>query len=245
MEGKVIIVTGGARGIGAATAYLLAENGAKVIITDLLEEEGQATADKIGGIFYRHDVTKEDDWKKIVASTIKMYGRLDGLVNNAGIATGAPGTPIELETLENFERSLKVNLSGVFLGLKSVVGAMKNSGGGSIVNVASVTGMSGFPNVSGYGASKWGVRGLTKIAATEFGAHKIRVNAISPGATGTPMNEGHVQFGEGNFPIVPLGRIAEPQETAQAIYFLISDASSYISGADLAVDGGWMAQPRM
>jgi len=240
---KVVIVTGGARGIGAATAARLARDGAKVVITDLLDQEGAETAARIGGIFFHHDVTSEDDWRRVVDATVQQYGRVDGLVNNAGIATGAPGTPIEDETLERFERSLKVNLSGVFLGLKSVVGPMKAAGGGAIVNVASVTGMSGFAGVSGYGASKWGVRGLTKIAATEFGPYRIRVNAISPGATSTPMNAGQVPLGEGNFPLVPLGRVAMPEEIAEAVFFLISDAASYLTGADIAVDGGWMARP--
>ncbi|WP_433521419.1 glucose 1-dehydrogenase [Nocardia pseudovaccinii] len=243
LQGKVVIVTGGARGIGAATAARMARDGAKVVITDLLDDEGTKTAIQIGGDFLHHDVTSEDDWQRVVDTTVERYGRLDGLVNNAGIATGAPGTPIENETLDSFERSLKVNLSGVFLGLRTVVGPMKATGGGSIVNVASVTGLSGFPGVSGYGASKWGVRGLTKIAATEFGPHRIRVNAVNPGATLTPMNEGHVQLGEGNFPPAPLGRIAVPEEIAEAVSFLISDAASYTTGVDITVDGGWTARP--
>ncbi|MBP2329464.1 3alpha(or 20beta)-hydroxysteroid dehydrogenase [Kibdelosporangium banguiense] len=200
LQDKVVIVTGGARGIGAATAARMARDGAQVVVTDLLDEQGTKTAADIDGLFLHHDVTSEDDWKSVVDATVERYGRVDGLVNNAGIATGAPGTPIENETLESFERSLKVNLSGVFLGLKTVIEPMKATGGGSIVNVASVPGLSGFPGVSGYGASKWGVRGLTKIAATEFGPHKVRVNAVNPGATLTPMNECHVQPGEGNFP---------------------------------------------
>ncbi|MFI6376914.1 glucose 1-dehydrogenase [Streptomyces sp. NPDC050546] len=243
-QDKVVIVTGGARGIGAAAAARMADDGAKVVITDLLDEPGAKTAADIGGLFLHHDVTSEDDWQRVVDTVIERYGRVDGLVNNAGIATGAPGTPIEDETLESFERSLKVNLSGVFLGLRAVVGPMKAAGGGSIVNVASVTGLSGFPGVSGYGASKWGVRGLTKIAASEFGTHRIRVNAVNPGATLTPMNEGQVPTGEGNFPMAPLGRIGAPQEIAEAVSFLISDASSYTSGADITVDGGWMAGPK-
>ncbi|MFE2938585.1 glucose 1-dehydrogenase [Streptomyces sp. NPDC059255] len=243
LQDKVVIVTGGARGIGAATAARLAKDGAKVVITDLLDEQGTKTAAELGGLFLHHDVTSEDDWQRVVDATVEHFGRLDGLVNNAGIATGAPGTPIENETVESFERSLKVNLTGVFIGLRTVVGPMKAAGGGSIVNIASVTGLSGFPGVSGYGASKWGVRGLTKIAAAEFGTHRIRVNAVNPGATLTPMNEGQVPVGEGNFPPAPLARIGAPEEIAEAVSFLISDAASYTTGADITVDGGWTARP--
>ncbi|MBP2329438.1 3alpha(or 20beta)-hydroxysteroid dehydrogenase [Kibdelosporangium banguiense] len=243
LQDKVVIVTGGARGIGAAAAARMARDGAQVVVTDLLSEEGEKTAIEIEGVFLQHDVTSEDDWQSVVAATVERYGRVDGLVNNAGVATGSP---IESETLEQFERVLKINLTGVFLGLRAVIEPMKAAGGGSIVNIASITGLIGLPGVSGYGASKWGVRGLTKIAATELGQHRIRVNAVNPGVIYTPMTiERDAQLGEGNFPLAPLGRIGVPEEIGEAVSFLISDAASYTTGAEITVDGGWTSGQTM
>jgi 3alpha(or 20beta)-hydroxysteroid dehydrogenase len=237
LQDKVVIVTGGARGIGAAAAARMARDGAKVVVTDLLDEEGEKTAAEIDGVFLQHDVTSQDDWRGVVQATIERYGRVDGLVNNAGVATGAL---LENETLEQFEHVLKVNLVGVFLGLRSVIEPMKAAGGGSIVNIASTAGLTGLPGVSGYGASKWGVRGLTKIAATELGRQRIRVNAVNPGAIYTQITiERGMQPGEGNFPFAATGRIGAPEEVGEAVSFLISDAASYITGADITIDGGW------
>jgi 3alpha(or 20beta)-hydroxysteroid dehydrogenase len=236
---KVVIVTGGTSGLGAAAAARMARDGARVVVTDLRDEEGEKTAADIGGVFLHHDVTSEDDWQVVVDATVERYGRVDGLVNNAGVGSWSL---IENETLEQFEQVLKVNLTGVFLGLKAVIAPMKAAGGGSIVNIGSAAGLTGHPLSSGYGASKWGVRGLTKIAAVELGQHRIRVNSVAPGLVYTPMTAAHgARLGEGNFPLAPMGRIGEPVEVGEVVSFLISDASSYMTGAEIAVDGGWTA----
>ncbi|WP_067168761.1 glucose 1-dehydrogenase [Microtetraspora niveoalba] len=240
LQDKVVIVTGGARGIGAAAATRMARDGAKVVITDVLEEDGRGTAESLGGLFVPHDVTSEAGWASVVDTATRTYGRIDGLVNNAGISSNQL---IEDESLEHFERVLKVNLTGVFLGLKAVVGPMRAAGGGSIVNISSAAGLTALPFTSGYGASKWGVRGLTKIASVELGRHRIRVNSVHPGMTYTPMTTKNdvAHLGEGMFPLSALGRVGVPEEIAEAISFLISDDSSYVTGAELAVDGGWTA----
>ncbi|MFB4275074.1 glucose 1-dehydrogenase [Nonomuraea sp. MTCD27] len=239
LDGKVVIITGGARGMGAATARRCAAAGARVVLTDVLVEEGTATAKELDARFIAHDVTSQDAWAAVVAETVEEYGRLDGLVNNAGIATMLT---IEQQPLEEFERVLQVNLVGTFLGLKAVVGPMRRSGGGAVVNLSSVAGLFALPATGGYGASKWGVRGLTKIAALEFGRDRIRVNSVHPGMIVTPMTQslGAVS-GEGTFSLAPAGRWGEPEEVAAAIVFLLSDAASYVTGAELAIDGGWTA----
>lgn len=239
LEDKVVIVTGGARGLGAAAAARMAGDGARIVVTDLLEEAGAATAEELGGLFVRHDVTDPDGWRAVTGAALDRYGRIDGLVNNAGIASNSL---LENETLEYFERVVKINLTGVFLGLKAVIEPMKAAGGGSIVNISSAAGLTALPLTSGYGASKWGVRGLTKIAAVELGRYRIRVNSVHPGMTYTPMTAEHgAELGEGNFPLAALGRVGEAEEIGEAVSFLISDAARYVTGAELAVDGGWTA----
>lgn len=238
LDGKVVIITGGARGMGAATARRCVAAGARVVITDVLAEEGAATAKELGCRFLAHDVTEADGWASVVATVLEEHGRIDGLVNNAGVSTVAF---LEEQSAEDFERAIKVNLVGPFLGVKAVIEPMRAGGGGSIVNLSSVAGLSALPATGGYGASKWGVRGLTKIAAIELGP-RIRVNSVHPGMIVTPMTQQHgAVSGEGAFPLVAAGRCGEPEEVAQAVVFLLSDAASYMTGAELAVDGGWTA----
>lgn len=239
LQGKVVIVTGGSGGLGTATAACMAREGASVVVTGRDSEEGEKAAAEVGGLYLRHDVTSEDDWKAVVDATVGRYGRLDGLVNNAGIDAWSL---IEHESLEHFEEVLRVNLTGIFLGLKAVITPMRAAGGGSIVNIGSATGLSGHPLTSGYGVSKWGARGLTKIAAVELGRYRIRVNSVHPGLMYTPMTAARgVKQGEGNFPLSPLGRVGLPSEVGAAVSFLISDAAAYTTGADISVDGGWTA----
>ncbi|GAB2861895.1 hypothetical protein GCM10022221_72070 [Actinocorallia aurea] len=169
------------------------------------------------------------------------FGGLDGLVNNAGIATGVP---LADESVERFRTILDVNLTGVFIGMKTAVPAFRARGGGSIVNISSAAGLMGLALTAGNGASKGGVRGLSKIGAVELGTERIRVNSVHPGMTYTPMTaQTGIQQGEGNYPNTPMGRVGEAEEIAAAVVFLLSDAASYITGAELAVDGGWTAGP--
>ncbi|MCX4728740.1 SDR family oxidoreductase [Streptomyces sp. NPDC090052] len=243
LTGKTVIITGGARGLGAEAARQAVDAGAQVVITDVLDEEGAATAAELGSQarFLHHDVTSEEDWARVVAFATAEFGGVDGLVNNAGISTGAY---LETESVENFRRVLDINLTGVFIGIKSVIPAMKASGSGSIVNISSAAGLMGLALTAGYGASKWGVRGLTKIGAVELGTERIRVNSVHPGMTYTPMTASvGIQQGEGNYPNTPMGRVGEPPEIAGAVVFLLSDAASYVTGAELAVDGGWTTGP--
>jgi NAD(P)-dependent dehydrogenase (short-subunit alcohol dehydrogenase family) len=256
MKGKVALVTGGASGIGAATAALLADEGAKVVVTDVdaSGERVAAHARQRGGeaLFMRQDVAEEDAWRAAVARTIDVFGQLDVLVNNAGISDARPLTEM---TLDEWHRVLAVNLDGVFLGLKHGILAMRRSGGGSIVNVSSVAGLVGTPGAAAYSASKGGVRSLTKTAALECAKDKIRVNSIHPGGVKTPLWQrsewwgGFVQQTGGVEAAwktlggaAPLGRMADAEEIARAIAWLASDEASYVTGAELAADGGYTAQ---
>ncbi|GAB2825601.1 MULTISPECIES: glucose 1-dehydrogenase [Streptomyces] len=243
LTGKTVLVTGAARGIGVEVARQAVAAGANVVIADLLEEEGQETAAKLGdrARFVRLDVTSEAGWQAAVDFATAEFGGLDGLVNNAGIATG---TLMEAESVEHFRRVLDINLTGVFIGMKTAVPALRTRGAGSIVNISSAAGLIGLALTAGYGASKWGVRGLTKLAAVELGTSKIRVNSVHPGMTYTPMtSETGIQSGDGNYPNTPMGRVGQPEEIAAAVVFLLSDVASYMTGAELAVDGGWTAGP--
>ncbi|GEB53470.1 MULTISPECIES: SDR family oxidoreductase [Streptomyces] len=243
LTGKTVLITGGARGIGAETARQAVAGGARVVVTDVLEDEGRALAAELGDAarFIRHDVTSEEDWQRAADLATSEFGSLDGLVNNAGISTGAP---LETISAEFFRKVLDINLTGVFIGLKTAVPAMRRAGGGSIVNISSAAGLMGLALTGGYGASKWGVRGLTKIGAVELGTDRIRVNSVHPGMTYTPMTaQVGIQQGEGNYPNTPMARVGEPPEIAAAVCFLLSDAAAYVTGAELAVDGGWTAGP--
>ncbi|NUU26160.1 MAG: glucose 1-dehydrogenase [Streptomycetaceae bacterium] len=241
LDGKVAVITGAARGQGEAEARLFVARGAKVVLTDLLEEEGEKVAADLGdnARFVRHDVSSPEDWARVVATALDAFGRIDVLVNNAAIYWTKP---FEHETVEGLDRIFKVNFQGVFLGMQAVLPAMKAQRSGSIVNISSQSGLEGLPSHAAYGATKWAVRGLSKTVALEVGEYGVRVNAVYPGVIDTPMiAKVGVERGEGKFPAVPLRRVAAPEEVAEAVAFLASDASSYMTGSELVVDGGMMA----
>ena len=235
LEGKVAIVTGAARGQGEAEARLFAAEGASVVMTDVLEDQLVAVAKELGdhAIPLRHDVANEDDWAAVVNTATSEFGKVDVLVNNAAIHHIIP---IENETREAFERILQVNLIGTFLGMQAVLDPMRANGGGSIVNISSLAGIRGFYGHGAYGASKWGVTGLTKTAAIEFGPSDIRVNSIHPGTIDTAMLPGGPTAGR--FDTHPIGRVGEPREVAELALFRASDASAYITGTEMVIDGG-------
>jgi 3alpha(or 20beta)-hydroxysteroid dehydrogenase len=236
LDGKVALISGAARGQGAAEARLFAAEGARVVLGDILDEEGAAVAAEIGAAArYVHlDVTDEAQWAAAVAAAEEAFGPVTVLVNNAGILHfGA----LHKTSLEDFERVMRINVTGVFLGMKSVTASMAGAGGGSIVNVSSTAGLVGLPFVGAYVASKWAVRGLSKTAAIDLGHKGIRVNSIHPGGIDTPMVAGtppDAPF----YKRLPVPRMGAPEEVAAAVLFLASDESSYIAGAELAIDGG-------
>jgi 3alpha(or 20beta)-hydroxysteroid dehydrogenase len=235
LRGRVALVTGAAspRGQGAAHARALAGAGATVVITDVADEAGEATAAALGaGVAYRHlDVTSAEGWAEVVDGMVARHGGLDVLVNNAGVwlARGL------LETSpEDYRRVVEVNQTAVFLGMRAVAPALRARGGGSIVNISSAAGLRGARQPLAYAASKWAVRGMTKAAAFELAPLGIRVNSIHPGVIDTPMIEGgHDELAAG----VPMGRLGRPEEVAELVLFLATDASAYVSGAEIAVDG--------
>ncbi|MBL4868959.1 MAG: glucose 1-dehydrogenase [Pseudomonadales bacterium] len=240
LEGKVAIVTGGARGQGAAEAELFIKQGAKVVITDVLEKEGKELAAKLGKdvLFLQQDVTEEESWVSVVKMTEEHFGKVDILINNAGIIRMAP---LAMTSLDDYMAVINVNQVGVFLGMKSVVAAMTKAGGGSIVNISSIDGLTGMSMATAYVASKFAVRGMTKVAALELGQFGIRVNSIHPGGVATPMLEipGLEIDPENNmFNNVPLGRIGQPEDIANLASYLASDESSYSTGSEFVVDGG-------
>lgn len=241
LKGKVAIVTGAARGMGAATVRLFMAEGATVVITDRDAAAGQALAQELGADFIEHDVSNEASWERVVADTLARHGRIDALVNNAGVVSFGVIDGIEPS---EFDRVYSVNVKGPLLGMKHVGRAMRAAGAGSIVNISSVDGVRGVNAVALYSSSKWAVRGLTKSAALEFGPAGVRVNSVHPGGIDTDMGNPQRQTGEErnqNYSRVPLQRIGEPDEVAQASLFLCSNESSYITGAELMVDGGWAA----
>lgn len=243
LEGKTAIITGAARGQGEAEARLFAELGGRVLMADVLDEPGGRVAEEIGeAARYVHlDVTDENGWEKAVGAAVDTFGGVDVLINNAGVFRSMP---LADESAENFERTLRINLVGPFLGIKAVREAMVRAGGGSIVNISSVGGLTGIPRTGGYGASKWGLRGLTKVAALELGQYGIRVNSVHPGVIDTPMlADVMAQPDAGSAPGVALGRIGLPHDVAGLVAFLASDASAYLTGAEIAVDGGSSAGP--
>ena len=250
LEGKVALITGGARGMGAAEARMFAREGAKVVIADVLEDEGRRTEAQInetGGdaIFVSLDVTQQADWDAAISRTVERFGRLDVIVNNAGIS--ARGS-IEETTIEQWDRVMDINAKGVFLGTKAAIQQMKRQGdGGSIVNISSISGMIGQDVVNaGYNASKGAVRIFTKAAAVQYARDGIRVNSIHPGPIQTPMTQAGWEDAErvGDFVVssdTPMGRYGKPEEVAYGALYLASDESSYVTGAELVIDGGYIA----
>jgi 3alpha(or 20beta)-hydroxysteroid dehydrogenase len=240
LANKIAIITGGARGMGAQTCRLFVEEGATVVIADLLETEGQALARELGDAasFRRLDVSSEEGWQKLVNETVERFGRIDVLVNNAAVLVfGA----IEQLSKADFERALSINLTGTFLGIHTVAPFMRERRCGSIVNISSVDGLRGVNALAAYVSSKWGVRGLTKVAALELGPHGVRVNSVHPGGVDTQMSNPTGASREelaGQYRQVPLQRIGTPEEIARATLFLASDEASYCNGSELSVDGG-------
>ena len=242
LAGKTAIVTGAARGMGAATARLFAAEGARVLLTDVLEEAGRQTADAIGpaAAFRRHDVADEDQWRGVVDDAVGRFGRLDILVNNAGVlhVCGL----LELAKTD-FDRLMAVNVTGVFLGLRTAGAVMAAQGAGAIVNISSVDGFKATNGCSAYAASKWAVRGLTRTAALELGPKGVRVNSVHPGAIDTPMVNptGGDMDAAGGSDDVPAQRTGRAEEVAHASLYLASDEASYCHGTELVVDGGLLA----
>jgi len=254
LAGKVVLITGGASGIGLASAEACAREGARVVITDINGAEGTVQAQRLAGagldvVFVRQDVTNEDDWRRVIDETVQRHGQLDVLVNNAGIAVI---TPLEQETLEGWRRTQAINVEGVFLGSREAVRVMKGRGG-SIVNLSSIEGLVGDPLLPAYNASKGAVRIFTKSTALYCAqqGYNIRVNSIHPGYVGTPLMvnalgslppEQAAALQQDLMTRIPLGRTAEPREIAHAIVFLASDEASYMTGSELVIDGGYTAK---
>jgi 3alpha(or 20beta)-hydroxysteroid dehydrogenase len=245
LAGKVALITGSARGMGEAHARLFVAEGAKVILTDLSEQAGQAIAQELGenALFLKHDVTKLADWQRVVAEGEAKFGPVTVLVNNAGVL-GPIAATTEL-TEDGYLKVCAINQHGVFYGMQAVIPSMLKAGLGSIVNISSVAGIVsiyGAPSLA-YVASKFAVRGMTKKTAVEFGGKNIRVNSVHPGFINTPMMaEATNEEGGDALSLIPLGRLAEPKEVSQLVLFLASDESSYITGTEHIIDGGMTAQ---
>ena len=248
LEGKVAFISGGSRGMGAEEARLFAKEGAKVVIGDVLEDEGQRLAAQIGeeggeALFVGLDVTSEAQWQAAIAATVARFGKLDVLVNNAGIS--GHGT-VENTTVEDWDRVMDINAKGVFLGTKVAIPEMRRSGGGSIINISSQLGIVGVDNSSPqYQASKGAVRLLTKATAIQYAGENIRANSVHPGPIVTPMTEsGRADPNRNQVTLsrIPLGRYGEAEDVAYGVLFLASDESSFMTGSELVIDGGWIAQ---
>ncbi|MTW87925.1 glucose 1-dehydrogenase [Virgibacillus dakarensis] len=241
LHGKVAIITGGARGMGATHARLFAKEGAKVVIADILEQEGQALADELGenATFIKLDVTKAANWDDVVTATEKAFGPVHVLVNNAGISMNKS---IEEIAEEEYRRIIDINQVSVFLGMKAVIPSMKKNNGASIVNISSMNGLVG--GAIGYTDSKFALRGMTKAAALGLAHYGIRVNSVHPGVIETPMiaqedsKDAIKEFAKH----IPTGRVAKPEEVSNLVLYLASDESSYSTGSEFVVDGGLTAQ---
>lgn len=245
LEGKVALITGAARGMGASHAKVFIAEGAKVILTDRTEDAGKALADELGpnAFFVKHDVTSTEDWKKVVVAAEKKFGPINVLVNNAGVL-GPIAKTAEL-TEEDYLKVCAINQHAVFYGMHAVLPSMIKAGIGSIVNISSIAGIVanyGFPSLA-YVASKFAVRGMTKATAIEYGPKNIRANSVHPGFINTPMMvEATNEEGGDALAQIPLGRISDPKEVSNLVLFLASDESSYITGAEHVIDAGMTAQ---
>jgi cyclopentanol dehydrogenase len=248
LEGKVAFISGGARGMCAAEARLFAREGAKVAIGDVLADEGRKVVEEIsetGGnaLLLPLDVTSESQWQTAIAATVNRFGKLDILVNNAGVGSHSM---VEDTPAAEWDRVMHVNAKGVFLGAKVAIPEMRRAGGGSIINISSQLGIVGVDNSSPqYQASKGAVRLLTKATAIQYARDGIRANSVHPGPISTPMTEG-TRANEQRYQLtlsrIPLGRYGEPEEVAYSVLFLASDESSFMTGSELVIDGGWTAQ---
>ena len=248
LAGKVALISGGARGMGDEEARLFAREGARVVLGDVLDAEGKGVEAQIRGAggqatYLRLDVTSEADWETAVATAERLHGKLDVLVNNAGIGGGSR---IEQTTVEEWDRMMAVNAKGVFLGTRAAIPAMRRAGGGSIINISSQLGLVGTDNSSPqYQASKGAVRILTKATAIQYAKDKIRANSVHPGPIVTPMTERRRADPE-TYKLmlsrIPLGRYGEPEDVAMGVLYLAADESSFVTGSELVIDGGWTAQ---
>ncbi|MFC0582838.1 SDR family NAD(P)-dependent oxidoreductase [Micrococcoides hystricis] len=238
VSGKVVLISGAAQGMGASHAKTLASEGARVVVADiqkqpardLVSEINHASGDEIA-VYCELDVTSFKSWTETVETTIDAFGKLDGLINNAGIFT--PGNA-EKATLEDWNRTIEIDLTGTYLGMKASIPYLRKQGHSSIVNVSSIAGLTGFKDRAAYSAAKWGVLGLTKTSAMDFAADGIRVNSIHPGSIETPLNA-HLERGFGQ---IPLGHPGDVRDVSSLVLFLISDESRFITGASIAIDGG-------
>ena len=249
LENKVAFISGGTRGMGACEARLFAAEGARVAIGDVLREEGERLAAEIGEaggecIFVQLDVTSLAQWESAIAATVQRFGKLDILVNNAGV--GARNMLIENTSAEDWDQVMDINAKGLFLGTKAAIPEMRKAGGGSIINISSQLGLVGVDNSSPqYQASKGAVRLFTKATAIQYARESIRANSVHPGPIVTPMTEGgraDAQRHQVTIERIPLGRYGEPEEVANGVLFLASDESSFMTGSELVIDGGWTAQ---
>lgn len=253
LTGKIALITGASAGIGRATAIRMALEGARLVVSDIVVEGGEETAATIraaGGeaIFVKADVSSAADVEALVAKAVETYGRIDCACNNAGIEGRI--APLADQPIDNFDRIMAINARGTFLCMRAEIGAMLTSGGGSIVNIASVAGLIGFPGLSPYVASKHAINGMTKNAALEYGKAGIRVNTICPGGVDTRMLDSLAEQATGGTQtsaqmmdsMHPIGRVGKPDEIAEAIVWLCSDKASFVTGANLPVDGGFVAQ---
>ena len=247
LENKVALISGGAKGMGAVEAKLFAKEGAKIVIGDLLEVEGrkvEAEINETGGecLFVPLNVTNEAQWEQAVSAAVGRFGKLDILINNAGIFRTST---VEETSSEDWDQVMDINAKGVFLGTKSAIPAMRESGGGSIVNISSVAGLTGSKSTSAYNASKGAVRLLTKSTAIQYASEGIRANSVHPGTIETPMTEGFLAndtMRKDRMDRTPIGRLGKPEDVAYGALFLASDESSFMTGSELVIDGGRTAE---